>query len=68
MKRHTYEWLAGLHEMVIDSKGCPPTFSEYTLRKFKRNREGNWIDETPGGNDHSINAPCHAMTDDILRE
>ena len=67
MRRLSYEWLAGLREIVIDSERCPLTFSEFTLKEFERDKEGNWIDEIPDGNDHSIDAVRYAMLDDVLR-
>ena len=67
MRRLSYDWLAGLREIVIDSERCPLTFSEFTLKEFERDKEGNWIDDIPDGNDHSIDAVRYAMLDDILR-
>ena len=67
MRRLSYEWLAGLREIVIDSERCPLTFSEFTLKEFERDKEGNWIDDIPDGNDHSIDAVRYAMLDDVLR-
>jgi len=62
-----YEWLAGLREIVIDPQRCPLTFAEFTLKEFQRDRDGNWIDDIPGGNDHSIDVVRYAMMDDVLR-
>ena len=56
MRRLSYDWLAGLRKIVIDSQRCPLTFSEFTLKEFERDKEGNWIDDIPDGNDHSIDA------------
>ncbi len=67
MRRLSYEWLAGLREIVIDPVRCPLTFSEFTLKEYERDREGRWIDEIPDGDDHSIDAIRYAMMDDILR-
>ena len=67
MRRLPYEWLAGLREIVIDPERCPLTFSEFTLKEFEKDKEGNWIDEIPDGNDHSIDAVRYAMMDDVLR-
>ena len=67
MRRLSYEWLAGLREIVIDSRRCPLTFQEFTLKEYLRDREGNWIDEIPDGNDHSIDAVRYAMMEDVLR-
>ena len=37
------------------------------MRAFERDKEGNWIDEIPDGNDHSIDAVRYALMDDVLR-
>ena len=57
----------GLRGIVIEPKRCLLTFSEFTLKEFERDKEGNWIDDIPDGNDHSIDAVRYAMLDDILR-
>lgn len=67
MRRLSYERLAGLREIVIDPDRCPLTFAEFTLKEFERDKEGNWIDDIPDGNDHSIDAVRYAMLDDMLR-
>ena len=67
MRRLSYEWLAGLREIVIDSERCPLTFAEFTLKEYMRDRDGSWIDEIPDGNDHSIDAVRYAMMEDVLR-
>ena len=67
MRRVSYEWLAGLREIVIDPDRCPLTFEEFTLKEYEQDREGRWIDEVPDGCDHSIDAVRYAMMDHILR-
>ena len=67
MRKVSYEWLAGLREIVIDPVRCPLTFSEFTLKEYERDRDGNWLDIIPDGNDHSIDAVRYAMMDDVLR-
>lgn len=67
MRRLSYEWLAGLREIVVDSQRCPLTFAELTLKEYMRDRNGAWIDEIPDGNDHSIDAIRYAMMEDVLR-
>ena len=66
-RRLSYEWLAGLREIVIGPERCPLTFSEFTLKEFEKDKESNWIDEIPDGNDHSIDAVRYTMMDDVLR-
>ena len=67
MRKISYEWLASLRAIVIDSQRCPLTFEEFTLKEYMRDRDGEWLDEIPDGNDHSIDAVRYAMMDDILR-
>jgi len=67
MRRLSYEWLAGLREIVIDPFRCPKTFEEFTLKEYLRDPDGSWVDEIPDGNDHSIDAVRNAILDDCLR-
>ena len=67
MRKLSYEWLAGLREIVIDSERCPLTFAEFSLKEYMRDRDGSWIDEIPDGQDHSIDAVRYSLMDDILR-
>lgn len=68
MRRLSFEWLAGLREIVIDPNKCPLTFSEFTWKEFERDKEGNWIDDIQDGNDYSIDTARYAMLDDVLRD
>ena len=43
MRRLSYEWLAGLREIVIDPERCPHTFRIHPQRSSRRTKEGNWI-------------------------
>lgn len=67
MRRLSYGWLARLREIVIDPNSCPPTFSELTLKEFEKDNKGNWVDNIPDDNDHSIDAVRYATLDDMLR-
>ncbi|MDO4851517.1 MAG: hypothetical protein Q4A93_06650 [Actinomycetota bacterium] len=67
MRKLSYEWLANLREIVIDSERCPLTFAEFVNKEYLRDRDGNWLDEIPDGQDHSIDAIRYAMMDDVLR-
>ena len=68
MRRLSYEWLAGLREIVIDPVRCPLAYEEFRLKEFERDRDGTWVDEIPDGNDHSIDAVRYAVMDDVLRD
>jgi phage terminase large subunit len=52
---------------VLVPKRCARTFSEFTLKELEKDKEGNWINEIPDGNDRSIDAVRYAMMDDVLR-
>ena len=67
MRKLSYEWLAGLREIVIDPVRCPLTFEEFAMKEYERDRDGNWLDIIPDGDDHSIDAVRYAVMDDVLR-
>lgn len=67
MRRLSYEWLAGLREIVVDPVRCPLAYEEFRLKEFERGRDDAWIDEIPDGNDHSIDAVRCAVVDDVHR-
>ena len=67
MRKASYQWLAGLREIAIDPVRCPRTFKEFSLCEYERDREGNWVDDYPDGNDHSIDAVRYAMMREVQR-
>lgn len=67
LRKASYRWLAGLREIAIDPVRCPLTFREFALCEYAKDRDGNWIDDFPDGNDHSIDAVRYAMMRDIVR-
>ena len=67
MRRASYQWLAGLREIAIDPERCPLTFEEFALCEYERDREGNWVDDYPDGNDHSIDAVRYAMMREVSK-
>ena len=67
MRRISYMWLAGLRSIEIDPVRCPHAFEEFRLKEFEKNKAGEWIDEIPDGNDHSIDAVRYMMMSDVLR-
>lgn len=67
MRRLSYEWLAGLREIVVDPVRCPLTYEELTRKEYARDRDGTWLDEIPDGDDHSIDAIRYAVMEDVLR-
>lgn len=67
MRRLSYDWLAGLREICIDARRCPLTYEEFRCKEYLRDKGGEWVDEIPDGNEHSIDAVRYAMMDDVLR-
>ncbi len=67
MRDLSYHWLAGLREIAIDPHRCPLTFEEFSLKEFQRDRNDEWIDEIPDGNDHSIDAVRYSVMEDVRR-
>lgn len=45
----------------------PLTFEEFAMKEYERDRDGNWLDIIPDGDDHSIDAVRYAVMDDVLR-
>jgi len=67
MRKPSYQWLAGLREIAIDPARCPLTWQEFALCEYERDRDGNWVDDYPDGNDHSIDAVRYAMMREVQR-
>ena len=45
----------------------PLTFEEFAIKEYERDRDGNWLDIIPDGDDHSIDAVRYAVMDDVWR-
>lgn len=68
IRDYSYQWLAGLREIVIDPVRCPRTLEEFLLKEYDKDpKTDEWIDSIPDGNDHSIDAVRYAMMRDIRR-
>lgn len=66
-RKLSYEWLAGLREIVIDPKRTPLTYEEFALCEYAKDRNGDWIEDFNDGHDHSIDAVRYAMMNEVLR-
>lgn len=67
MRKLSYQWLQGLREIVIDPGRCPLTYEEFALKEYAKDKDGNWIDDIPDGNDHSIDAVRYMVMEDVIR-
>ena len=52
---------------MIDPNRCPLTFEEFSLKEYERDKDGEWMEGIPDGNDHSIDAVRYAMMRDVRR-
>ena len=66
MRDLSYQWLAGLREIVIDPVRCPLTLKEFRLKEFERDKDGRWCSGIPDGEDHSIDAVRYAVMEDVI--
>lgn len=67
MRDLSYQWLAGLRRIVIDPQRCPKALAEFRLKEYARDKDDNWLNEIPDGDDHAIDAVRYMMMDDVLR-
>lgn len=67
MRHASYVWLAGLREIAIDPVRCPHTFQEFALCEYAKDRDGNWVDDFPDGNDHGIDAVRYSVMPLVTR-
>lgn len=63
MRRQSYTWLAGLREIAIDPDRCPHAFEEFSLCEYMKDRDGNWVDDFPDGNDHCLTGDALVCTE-----
>lgn len=62
----TYKFLQNLDEIVIDKNRTPNAFREFTGYEYDRNKEGQFINRYPDGNDHILDA-CRYAIDRLAR-
>lgn len=60
-------WLQGRHKIVIDPFRCPNTAREFSEYEYKRDRDGNWTDQFPDKNNHTIDATRYSYEEDSLQ-
>ncbi len=58
---YSMKWLAGLNEIIIDSKRCPYAAEEFTEYEYERTKDGEIISGYPDVNDHAIDAVRYAL-------
>ena len=58
---HGMRWLQDLGEIIIDPITCPNTAREFTTYEYKQDRFGNFVNDYPDENNHTIDAVRYGM-------
>src|SRR4030042_5366038 len=64
--RHGIKYLQDLDNIFIDKKRCPQAYGEFKFYKYPKNKNGEFINEFPDKNNHSIDATRYSLDDIIL--
>jgi PBSX family phage terminase large subunit len=54
-----------IKRIIIDPERCPLSFKEFSAYTYRRDRNGEWVEEYPDKDNHSIDAVRYAMCDII---
>lgn len=65
--RHGIKWLSDLDNIFIDRKRCPNAYREFTCYSYEKNKQGEWINEYPDKDNHTIDAVRYSLDDIILK-
>lgn len=59
--RNGIKWLQGLNHIYIDSNRCPNTYREFTEYEREKDKDGNFKDDYPDKNNHTIDATRYSL-------
>lgn len=65
--RHGIKWFQDLESINIDRKRCPAAYREFSTYSYEKNKQGEWINEYPDKDNHTIDAARYALDDIILQ-
>jgi phage terminase large subunit len=65
--RHGIKYLQDLEGIYIDKVRCPNAYAEFKFYKYKKDKDGKYINEFPDKNNHSIDATRYSLDDVILK-
>ena len=65
--RHGIKWFQDLESINIDRKRCPNAYREFSTYSYEKNKQGEWINEYPDKDNHTIDAARYALDDIILQ-
>lgn len=60
------KFLQGLSHIYIDPDRCPNAWREFSLYELEKDRYGEWKNDPPDKNNHSIDATRYALCKDTL--
>lgn len=60
------KFLQGLSHIYIDPDRCPNAWREFSLYELEKDRYGEWKNEPPDKNNHSVDATRYALCKDTL--
>ena len=59
--RNGVKWLTELEEIIIDPNRCPNTYREFISYEREKDKEGNFKDQYPDRNNHSIDCIRYSL-------
>lgn len=62
---HGIKWLQGLNSIFIDSIKCPNIYREFVGYEHEKDKAGNFRNNYPDKNNHTIDATRYALEDEI---
>lgn len=60
-----FKFLQGMSEIVIDPVRCPNAAREFMNAEFEKDKDGEWVNEYPEKDDHTIDAVRYALERDM---
>lgn len=60
-RNHGFKWLQDLEAIIIDPARCPNAYREFTTYELTKDKTGNWREEYPDHNDHTIDATRYSL-------
>lgn len=64
-REFSYRWLETLGAIVIDPGRTPKAAKEFALYEYARDKNGEFVNEYPDGNDHTIDSVRYALMEEM---
>lgn len=66
LRTASYNWLSSV-KWVIDPARCPKLAEEVRGMQYEQNKDGEWLNSIPDGNDHYVDSVRYAFMDIVRR-